>query len=182
MGEKNISNLNPNTKVIPLSRRDFVHKKINFSRFLVFIEILIALLIVSLLIYSHINAKKIVPSVDENGVICQSSILKNAGSEMSVSQVANLELTVNKIKSLPNYDKDSNCLYVVDSYYINIADTGNALIFFKKLENTYKSNFELSSYIDDNYNSIAPLKLKISNLVQANNQTNKNSQIFEGKQ
>jgi hypothetical protein len=42
-----------------------------------------------------------------------------------------------KIQTLPGYDKDPNCLYVVTEYYIGLGDSQNARTYFDKLSSVY---------------------------------------------
>ena len=66
-----------------------------------------------------------------------SGILLEASSFLAPEKSTELKPIVEKIRALPNYDKDPNCLNVVVIYYINTTDPKNAREMFDKLTKVY---------------------------------------------
>lgn len=66
-------------------------------------------------------------------------LLLEASSFLGADKATKLKPVVEKIQALPDYEKDPNCLNVVVTYHINIADEKSARETLEKLELVYNS-------------------------------------------
>ncbi len=181
MSEKNDSSGIGQKKPTLLMRHFSKEEKLGTVWHVVMVVIFIELIVLGIIIYHYSSQKKAVVYDDDNGKVCSGVILKTAGEELAPANTEQLKKTVKQIMSFSDYEQDSNCLYIVDSYYINIGDYSNASKYLKLLEARYTTSFVLSSEIDGHYNSLKPLIIKVSNMSVLNNQIDKNAQIFAGK-
>ncbi len=67
---------------------------------------------------------------------CEDYLPKGQGS-LSYTQNDTLKMTVDKMRSVKNYDKNPDCLNVITTYYINTSDYQNAKLYMDKLEKVY---------------------------------------------
>lgn len=76
-------------------------------------------------------------------------VLKEAVELLDPSKVKELSVVVEKIKKLEGYDKDSNYLYVILTYYINLSDAENARITYDLLINVFNSESGYDPIVTD---------------------------------
>ena len=145
------------------------------KRSIIILTSLLIAAILSYLIYRLVNNKKAVVSA----VPCTSNteLLNQAAKAFSSNNLKSQQQLTSKIKSLPNYMKDPNCLYVVTHYYINDGDTQNANTYLNKLEKVYSTKQGFSSALLGSY-SLSQLKSFVQSMNQEAKQTQQNGITF----
>lgn len=90
------------------------------------------------------------------GKVCDQSILQQGARVKDLGNLAEFKSTVDLIKTMPNYDKDPNCLYVIAQYQIASGDLSGATDTLNKLKKE-KTN-SLSQILDSGKASINTLQ------------------------
>jgi hypothetical protein len=94
------------------------------------------------------------------------STLAQAAAYLSPSQSMELLPYVQRIKSIPSYQHDPNCLYVLVNYYVNITDPDNAQKYVMLLNKVYEPKIGLDSYFKYSP-SLKSLQISITALQKA---------------
>lgn len=76
-------------------------------------------------------------------------ILKEAGTSLDPSGYIMLGETISKIKKIPKFERDPNCLYPIVIYYINTSDYINSRLYLSKMEKVYNTNNRLNPALGD---------------------------------
>lgn len=92
--------------------------------------------------------------------VCNEDLLQRAGLLLDSTKREDLKPIVNEIQKKKNYEKDANCLYVVVTYYANVADGKNARANFEKLKRIYDPNKRFSLIVGK-HGGIEELKLQV---------------------
>ncbi len=111
------------------------------------------------------------PSTDNN--ICTTNKnqtkLKDFTFAVEANNIALQQQITDEIKSLPNYQKDPNCLYAMTLYSINRGDITRSKNFLSELRKVYKPKVGYSPLLGSTQ-SITSLQASINAMV-ANNQS-----------
>ena len=95
----------------------------------------------------------------------QRTMLHQAALAISSNNINRLSQMTASIKGFKGYEQDPNCLYIVDNYYLDIGDLGNAKKYLTDFNKAYRLHPELSTYLTINANaSIRILKSGVSSL------------------
>jgi len=96
--------------------------------------------------HHHSSAQKLVAST-----VCSSGadarILSQSAVYFAPGYASQLAPFVAKIEKRPDYEGDPNCLYVLATYYSNIADPNDAQKYINLFNELYNSNKGLSPYL-----------------------------------
>lgn len=138
------------------------HKKKKLPYIIAGVVIIVALILVGV----WVGLKKSQPSKPKAATVSTActdksanGILAQAAPLLKPTQRAQLKPIVDKIKALPDYDRDPNCLAVVTVYYVNLGDSTNARQYYEKLNAVYKPN---KGYDNAIISAPRPYKLKSS--------------------
>jgi hypothetical protein len=106
---------------------------------------IVVLIIVGFVWYRHDHNHNAQVSA---AVVCtvsaHSSTLIQAAGAMYSDNIPAQAAAVNKIKEIPNYQRDPNCLYPMIIYYINTEDTKDANLYLSDYQAVYNSRKGLS--------------------------------------
>ena len=110
----------------------------------------------------------------------ENSLMQQASRTLGTSQLPQLADIVTKIRHLPGYQKDANCMYMLTIYDVNsfnVKDAQADLKLFNQDYNGHNLKSSLSSYA-----SVATLKSAVANLNQRLQQDNQNSDELSPRQ
>lgn len=79
---------------------------------------------------------------------------------------------INSIMSLPNYNRDPNCLYPIVYYYINIGDANNASSYLEQLKDVYRPTVGYNPVLGQAI-SINTMQADISNMQKSSSEAQK---------
>lgn len=109
-------------------------------RFLKSKKFLLGSLIILLVVIIGIATVSLWKYKDRTVVVCRSGpggIIQEATEGLKARDIQKLQPVVEKIKQLPNYEQDPNCLYPMVVYYASISDRSSANMYYAKLEKAY---------------------------------------------
>ncbi len=92
--------------------------------------------------------------------VCAEDLLHQAEPLLDSSKREQLKPLVDNIKSKKNYDKDANCLYIVVTYHVNMAEGKNARKYFEQLKQIYDPNKRFSLTVGK-HGGIEDLQLQV---------------------
>ena len=122
-------------------------------------------LVVGIYIY-QVNSRKpaAVAAIPTNAcsTVAAGDDLLQAGQDLSHNNSAPLKAIVTNIKTLPYYQNDPNCNYVITMYYVYNDDLANAQKSLSQFNSSYK-NLTLSPYLL-HFGSAADLRTYVSAL------------------
>lgn len=131
------------------------------------IVVLVILLLVVVIIWHDHSKKKIQPKAVTASAVCtnqaNSPTLSQAAGAIYQNDVVTLGQVVPKLKSIPSYQYDPNCLYALVIYYLDVDDVQNANLYLTKLEAVYNSKQGFSAMFVAPV-SIAALKNSVSEI------------------
>jgi hypothetical protein len=122
------------------------------------IMLVVAVLIIGIASITWHNHQKKITKVNNP---CSDALLKEAAANFDGKKLAALEKIVAQIKSIPNYQRDPNCMYVLTSYYITSSDPANASKSFGLLKQDYKPTPGFSPILQTNSTTMSTLESEI---------------------
>jgi len=139
-------------RTAPFIIKSFVRKKKWLSISILFVLVIVITLVAMLII----NVSK---TLDNNSsAICDSKIINHYNDVMSSGNQDELDIQFNtivkNIESKPGYKEDSNCLFIMTNYYLNMHDKVKARESYNKFRAVMSSgNNKLSSDLNEPYDS-----------------------------
>lgn len=166
---------NDTTKVAPVSEpKHTVHSK----RTIVVVVSVIGVIILSMgLVFSIYNKKKSKDTVEASDACTSKAagdILKQASQKLAPEKTKELKPYVDKIKTLKDYDKDPNCLYLVVVYDVNTHNDAQASQNYSRFNEVYNNKVGLDSKLSSESNPQENLKNKVDNLYRFKKELNSN--------
>ncbi|HET9174130.1 MAG TPA: hypothetical protein VFN56_02500 [Candidatus Saccharimonadales bacterium] len=107
------------------------------------ITLLIAIIFIGGIVYLH-SRQKHSPQVGACVAYQNGALLKEGGPDIINNSIGKQTQLVTKIKSLPNYVQDPNCMYVLTMYAVNRGDVQSAKLYDKQLDSAYAEKRDLS--------------------------------------
>lgn len=133
VSESNNSIVNNNMVVVASLQKKFKLSK----KYMIILLGTVLILVIGFIILFFTKTNNKLPLND----VCtkyNSGLLNQAQASIADNNYPQLLKVVNRIKSLPGYTKDPNCLYPLVYYYVNIGDVKNSNISLAYLEKVYK--------------------------------------------
>jgi hypothetical protein len=95
-------------------------------------------------------------------------LLKEAAHNLAPNKNQELKKSVDKIKTLKDYEKDPNCLNPIVTYYANIGDSKNASLYMTKLNEKYDASKGFDKSISNSAPTIEQLRTVTENIKGSN--------------
>lgn len=137
--------------------------------------ILIILTSLSFYVYHLTNKKKAIVSLDP--CTSDTKLLNSAASAFINNNLNTERQLTTRVKSLTNYQKDPNCLYIVTNYYINNGNESNAAKYLNQLQKVYNPKVGFSPKLMGTY-SLSQLTSDINTMNQNAKQVQQNGITF----
>jgi hypothetical protein len=95
----------------------------------------------------------------------------------SVNKIEEFRKIVGEVKTYKKFDKDPNCLAIIVTYYTNASDSGNARLYYKKLQDMKVTNKQISTWLKLGKTPIEDMGKRIA-VIEKNEANNKKNVTY----
>lgn len=130
----------------------------------------IALALVFVVGVAYLSVKAFMPTASSK--VCGDDIAQQANTANKMGNVTEFTYIAGRVKGLPKYDKDPNCVYILTEYAMVNNDFSTAKANIGHLTSTYGTKYMFNKNLDDGKASVANLQNQYDIAKQAHDNAN----------